>query len=262
MHVAIFLPLYTGQKNNTIRLTFLLLHNIFATLIYCYILLIKKRKGTVRYNTNMSRLLRDNPFKYCEICDNYKPERSHHCSKCRRCIRKMDHHCRWLGVCIHNDNIAYFIRLLFFSFLDLLMIAAFCLYCISTMNYKFSYGWICRSIGFLIFIIAGIAGFASVAIGLFFIERFNLLLKNVTYLEHSVLEDSAQNLKPGDSPYNLGWYKNLRIQLGNPLLLYLYGENGDGITFEKRYECDEWPPRKRRTRYRNDYAADFFVQFN
>ena len=29
----------------------------------------------------------------CEVCSRVKPPRAHHCSKCGKCILKMDHHC-------------------------------------------------------------------------------------------------------------------------------------------------------------------------
>ena len=31
--------------------------------------------------------------RYCIICKCAKPDRSHHCSKCNKCILNMDHHC-------------------------------------------------------------------------------------------------------------------------------------------------------------------------
>jgi hypothetical protein len=31
----------------------------------------------------------------CRRCKAFKPQRAHHCSVCRRCIIKMDHHCPW-----------------------------------------------------------------------------------------------------------------------------------------------------------------------
>ncbi|XP_016374890.1 palmitoyltransferase ZDHHC3-like [Sinocyclocheilus rhinocerous] len=31
----------------------------------------------------------------CPKCCSIKPDRAHHCSVCKRCIRKMDHHCPW-----------------------------------------------------------------------------------------------------------------------------------------------------------------------
>ena len=32
----------------------------------------------------------------CPRCLSIKPLRAHHCSVCKRCVRKMDHHCPWV----------------------------------------------------------------------------------------------------------------------------------------------------------------------
>ena len=34
------------------------------------------------------------PELYCYKCRQYKPERAHHCQVCKRCVMRMDHHCR------------------------------------------------------------------------------------------------------------------------------------------------------------------------
>ncbi|XP_033110028.1 palmitoyltransferase ZDHHC3-like [Anneissia japonica] len=44
----------------------------------------------------------------CPKCICIKPERAHHCSICRRCIRKMDHHCPWVNNCVGENNQKYF----------------------------------------------------------------------------------------------------------------------------------------------------------
>lgn len=31
----------------------------------------------------------------CPRCLSIKPLRAHHCSVCKRCVKKMDHHCPW-----------------------------------------------------------------------------------------------------------------------------------------------------------------------
>lgn len=32
---------------------------------------------------------------WCSACENWKPDRSHHCREIERCVRKMDHFCPW-----------------------------------------------------------------------------------------------------------------------------------------------------------------------
>lgn len=45
----------------------------------------------------------------CAKCFSIKPERAHHCSVCKRCIKKMDHHCPWINNCVGECNQKYFI---------------------------------------------------------------------------------------------------------------------------------------------------------
>lgn len=61
----------------------------------------------------------------CKKCNKPKPPRTHHCSICKRCVLKMDHHCPWLNNCVGLRNYRYFI-----CFLLWLSIATFYILCI------------------------------------------------------------------------------------------------------------------------------------
>lgn len=48
--------------------------------------------------------LQRKPTGMCVHCNNWKPQRTHHCSVCKTCVPKMDHHCPWLGNCVGAHN--------------------------------------------------------------------------------------------------------------------------------------------------------------
>lgn len=54
--------------------------------------------------------------KSCNKCFLIRPDRSHHCSICNKCILKLDHHCPWVNNCIGFYNYKYFILMLFYVF--------------------------------------------------------------------------------------------------------------------------------------------------
>lgn len=48
----------------------------------------------------------------CRSCQLPKPARSKHCSICRSCIQKADHHCIWINNCVGRNNYVYFLALM------------------------------------------------------------------------------------------------------------------------------------------------------
>lgn len=50
--------------------------------------------------------------KFCYTCKKFKPPLAVHCSKCRECCLRFDHHCSWLKTCIGRENYRLFIAFL------------------------------------------------------------------------------------------------------------------------------------------------------
>lgn len=65
----------------------------------------------------------DGQLRYCRFCHSYKPDRTHHCSACRRCVLRMDHHCIFVNNCISFYNHKFFISFVTYAFLGCATIA-------------------------------------------------------------------------------------------------------------------------------------------
>lgn len=61
-----------------------------------------------------------------------KPERTHHCSVCKQCNLKMDHHCPFVQNCVGLHNHRFFVQMLIYGFVggvvSLLQIASYLKY--------------------------------------------------------------------------------------------------------------------------------------
>lgn len=81
-------------------------------------------------NNNNKTPLPPRGRRMCRRCQAYKPPRAHHCSICKRCIIKMDHHCPWVNNCVGIGNHKYFLLFIFYTCLS-------CVYSLTFLAWRF-----------------------------------------------------------------------------------------------------------------------------
>ena len=114
---------------------------------------------------------------FCDTCNNYKPDRTHHCSEVNRCVRRFDHYCPWIGGVVSETTTKFFIQMTFYGTL-------FCVFLFSVSV------WLLVDQSRRIMIING-NWVATAAIGGFFslicfgmtANSIKLALKNMTTVE-------------------------------------------------------------------------------
>ncbi|KAL3661918.1 hypothetical protein V7S43_013211 [Phytophthora oleae] len=92
----------------------------FTCIMYTYVCI--KDPGYVPRSTRPAYELlatEDNAVP-CPTCVTRKPQRSKHCSACRRCVYRFDHHCPWINNCVgignHRSFLIFLITLSSFCF--------------------------------------------------------------------------------------------------------------------------------------------------
>jgi len=73
--------------------------------------------------------MRPNGQKFCDTCRIWRPLRAKHCRYCDACVKKLDHHCPWIGTCVGERNYKHF-----FGFLSTLTVYTGVLFACTIMH--------------------------------------------------------------------------------------------------------------------------------
>lgn len=166
--------------------------------------------------------------RHCKWCAKYKPDRAHHCRVCRTCVLRMDHHCPWIYNCVGFQNHKYFFLLIMYS-------AMACHTIFWTMLNSVKAASVPETEFFEMFFLLFGESLAMLLGSLttcFFGFHVWLMMKAMTTIEFCEKSNKRNTLE--GSPYDLGFYGNIRAVLGENTLLWFWPASlpvGDGLNW-------------------------------
>jgi hypothetical protein len=177
--------------------------------------------------------------RHCKWCGKYKPDRCHHCRVCKTCILKMDHHCPWIYNCVGFANYKDFFLLLVYTALDCHLIVWTML---ESVLRAFTSPQMSLLAMFGTFFGEALAFFVGVLVTMFLGFHIYLMINartTIEFCEKSLPKKPEKVEKAaaadGASPYDLGFWGNLRVILGDRPCLWLVPAfsqpSGDGVNF-------------------------------
>lgn len=136
---------------------------------------------------------RDGRFRVCRTCHVWKPDRCHHCSRCDKCVLKMDHHCPWFPGCVGFNNQKYFVQFLLYgtlySFVILVFTSSQLFYWFKSGQYEFDL------IDFWLLSVWLLAVAVSISLGCFTGFSVYQVTKNRTTVEMHILRRYREELE-------------------------------------------------------------------
>jgi hypothetical protein len=88
--------------------------NIWLSFGYFFLIIIVifllDRTALLNAEIAMNKSMDKDNYLYCDRCKIYynPKDKVQHCSSCKVCIKKLDHHCVWVGKCVGKNNIRSF----------------------------------------------------------------------------------------------------------------------------------------------------------
>ncbi|KAL0229819.1 hypothetical protein PCE1_003383 [Barthelona sp. PCE] len=148
-------------------------------------------------------------IRYCTKCCAWKPDRSHHCSVCNRCVMWYDHHCPYIAACVGAKNRKFFVQFLIYQTVVLIVSDIIFLYGIfdhvDVKNQMFA-----SSAAFLFF-----TGVMTVVLIPFMVYHTLLVVKNMSSIEYGEWQAIPKDYrKDHQHTFDLGKGGNFRHVFG------------------------------------------------
>ncbi|RKP30309.1 zf-DHHC-domain-containing protein, partial [Metschnikowia bicuspidata] len=194
--------------------------------------------------------------RWCAKCHVWKPDRCHHCSTCKRCYLRMDHHCPWFSCCVGFRNHKFFIQfqLYVLSFSGTVVaVSSYLLYDFFATEQYASNKYLSLSLVFL-----AVLSFAfSICLAFFAGFLIYLVLQNLTTIEFHDLRwnylgdrsadyvyDRHGKKKSVSNFYDLGARRNWTSVMGTKWWQWLWpvtvaGEKLSGFNSGLNFEVDD-----------------------
>jgi hypothetical protein len=153
----------------------------------------------------------------CRICGLIKPERAFHCKTCRKCVKKMDHHCSIVNNCIGFNNYKIFINMLFYGLFTIIIML---ITLIENLKFYVDEYSICLFTVFSAFLIS-ILSVVFFLLLFFLIFHLSLIGKGITQLEHNFRFHIHDNVYYDKLLNKSLWEKFTNVFGKNPLIWIL-----------------------------------------
>eukprot|EP01016_Furgasonia_blochmanni_P032047 TRINITY_DN33088_c0_g1_i1.p1 TRINITY_DN33088_c0_g1~~TRINITY_DN33088_c0_g1_i1.p1 ORF type:complete len:371 (+),score=25.81 TRINITY_DN33088_c0_g1_i1:35-1114(+) len=237
-YLMFFVARHDFDMKKQIRWNFLLpSHAVLFLFLWCYLRTIASDAGKVPDLLDYSFEDQERGVvRYCNECENFKPERCHHCSICKRCSLNMEHHCKWIDNCVGFKNRKFFMLTLFYGLFSCGLAD------VIETPYVLDL-WIYRredhmKLGLMTFNIAVIL-ILTFTLFSFFANHLHMVIINRTTIEKQFAKDSP-NL------YDVGRFKNWLQVFGKNFFFWILPlhvcngkPQGDGMNWPKGAGSDD-----------------------
>lgn len=151
-------------------------------------------------------------FRFCSKCKCWKPDRSHHCSSCEKCILKMDHHCPWFSECIGFRNYRYFMQFLAYSEVYLVLLTWLSGWVL--VQFFVQDRWDVELFSFHVLFVFCLGLVFTLCMACFTGFTLYQLLRNKTTIESYEMQRYRRRRQKIGNVFDLGWRENWRVVMG------------------------------------------------